>query len=46
MKVGVIGRSLALLALLGALFSLTGCNTVAGFGQDVSSSARTVQRAL
>lgn len=32
--------------MLGALFSLTGCNTVAGVGKDISDSARAVQRAL
>jgi predicted small secreted protein len=31
---------------VGVLFSLTGCNTVAGFGEDVTDSARTVQHAL
>ncbi|WP_322104604.1 hypothetical protein [Paraburkholderia sp. J41] len=50
MKTSVIGRAgvrlLALLTLSGALAALSGCNTVAGFGQDISSSARTVQHAL
>jgi entericidin A len=46
MKASIIWRRVALLSLAGALLALTGCNTVAGFGQDISSSARTVQRAL
>jgi predicted small secreted protein len=37
---------MAKLLLVGALLLLTGCNTVAGFGQDVTDSARTVQHAL
>jgi entericidin A len=39
-------RRFALLSLAGALLALTGCNTVAGFGQDITDSARTVQHAL
>jgi len=31
---------------VGASILLTGCNTVAGAGQDISNSARTVQKAL
>jgi predicted small secreted protein len=46
MQAGIFWRRVALLSLTGALLALTGCNTVAGFGQDISSSARTVQRAL
>jgi predicted small secreted protein len=42
----MFGRWVAVLLLVGALFSLAGCNTVAGLGQDVTSSARTVQHAL
>lgn len=42
----MLGRSVAVLLMIGVLFSLAGCNTIAGFGQDVSSSARTVQHAL
>lgn len=37
-------KRIALLALLMA--GLAGCNTVAGLGQDVSESARTVQGML
>jgi predicted small secreted protein len=46
MKAGIFVRRAALLSLATALLALTGCNTVAGFGQDISSSARTVQHAL
>jgi predicted small secreted protein len=28
------------------VLSLTGCNTVAGFGEDITGSARAVQRTL
>ncbi|MFP5480643.1 MAG: entericidin [Alphaproteobacteria bacterium] len=31
------------LALIATLMALTGCNTVAGVGEDVSAGARTVQ---
>jgi len=40
------GRCVAMLSLVGALLSLTGCNTVAGVGEDISGSARAVQHAL
>ena len=46
MKVRTFWRGVALFLMTGALVALTGCNTVAGFGQDISSSARTVQHAL
>ncbi len=39
-------RFVALLLLVGASFYLMGCNTVAGAGQDITDSARTVQHAL
>ena len=42
----MIARYVGLLVLAGALLSLTGCNTVAGFGQDISGASRSVQRAL
>jgi predicted small secreted protein len=42
----MFGRSVAMLLLIGALLSLTGCNTVAGFGEDITGSARAVQRTL
>ncbi|CAB3671911.1 hypothetical protein LMG24076_01991 [Trinickia soli] len=34
------------LVLVGSLLLLTGCNTIAGVGQDISGSARAVQHAL
>jgi predicted small secreted protein len=37
-------KKLALLAAVVAV--LTGCNTIAGVGEDVSAGARTVQDAL
>jgi predicted small secreted protein len=42
----MFGRRIGALLLLGALLSMAGCNTVNGVGQDISGSARTVQRAL
>lgn len=42
----MFGRGIAILLVLSAVLPLTGCNTVAGVGQDISGSARTVQRAL
>ncbi|MFL9889163.1 lipoprotein [Paraburkholderia agricolaris] len=40
------GRRVAGLSLIGALLLVAGCNTVAGVGQDISGSARAVQRSL
>jgi predicted small secreted protein len=45
-EVNMFGRCVGMLLLAGALLSLTGCNTVAGFGQDISGASRSVQRAL
>lgn len=42
----MLKRVTAVLLVMGSMLAMTGCNTVAGFGQDISSSARTVQRAL
>jgi predicted small secreted protein len=42
----MFGRCVAMLLLVGAVLSLTGCNTVAGFGEDITGSARAVQRTL
>ncbi|WP_322049219.1 hypothetical protein [Paraburkholderia sp. J67] len=39
-------RTLAILMVAAITIGLSGCNTVAGFGQDITDSARTVQRAL
>jgi entericidin A len=46
MRYTTFWRRAVLLALAGSVLALTGCNTVAGFGQDISDSARTVQHAL
>ena len=46
MKVRTFWRGAALFVLAGVLVALTGCNTVAGFGEDITGSARTVQHAL
>jgi len=43
----MLGRLLAVLSMIAAaLFGMTGCNTVAGFGQDITNSARAVQHAI
>jgi predicted small secreted protein len=42
----MFGRCVAMLLLVGAVLSLAGCNTVAGFGEDITGSARAVQRTL
>ncbi|MCX5543937.1 MULTISPECIES: hypothetical protein [Paraburkholderia] len=42
----MIGRILVVVSMIGALAALAGCNTVAGFGQDITDSARAVQRVL
>lgn len=42
----MFGRCTAILLLVGTLCSLTGCNTIAGVGEDITGSARTVQRAF
>ncbi|HTR10309.1 MAG TPA: hypothetical protein VMJ11_27370 [Paraburkholderia sp.] len=39
-------QTAALLSLAGVLLALAGCNTVAGFGQDITDSARAVQHAI
>ncbi|WP_277397885.1 MULTISPECIES: hypothetical protein [unclassified Paraburkholderia] len=39
-------RTLAILLIAATTIGLTGCNTIAGFGQDITDSARTVQRVL
>ncbi|MFC5427541.1 hypothetical protein ACFPTO_01760 [Paraburkholderia denitrificans] len=46
MKARIFWRRASLISLAGALLALTGCNTVAGFGEDITNSARTVQHAL
>lgn len=42
----MVGRLMVALSVIGALLVLAGCNTVAGFGQDITDSARAVQRVL
>lgn len=39
-------RIAAVLLVVGGMVALTGCNTVAGVGKDISDSAHAVQRAL
>ena len=46
MEMRKLGRSLALLLVTSLFISLTGCNTIAGVGEDISGSARTVQHSL
>ena len=46
MNVRTLWRGVALFLLTGVIVALTGCNTVAGLGEDISGSARAVQRAL
>ncbi|SAL50392.1 entericidin B membrane lipoprotein [Caballeronia sordidicola] len=41
-----VGRWLAFLSVISLLISLTGCNTIAGVGEDISGSARAVQHSL
>ncbi|MFC5430619.1 hypothetical protein ACFPTO_17705 [Paraburkholderia denitrificans] len=42
----MIKRCVAIALLAGTVFSLAGCNTIAGFGQDITGSARAVQRII
>jgi predicted small secreted protein len=42
----MVGRLMVALSLIGVVLGLAGCNTVAGFGQDITGSARAVQRIL
>ncbi|HKT96412.1 MAG TPA: hypothetical protein VJS30_07740 [Paraburkholderia sp.] len=46
MKAHALARRVALFAMAGWLLALAGCNTVAGVGEDISGSARTVQQKL
>ena len=45
MKTATLWRRAALLALAGALLGLAACNTVAGFGQDVSDAGHAIKKA-
>jgi predicted small secreted protein len=42
----MLSRFVAFFLMIGALLSLSACNTVDGVGQDISGAARTVKRAL
>ena len=44
--VKMMGRLLVVVSMVGVLAALAGCNTIAGFGQDITDSARAVQRVL
>jgi entericidin A len=45
MKALMFWRRAALLALAGALLGLAGCNTMAGFGQDMSDAGHAIKKA-
>jgi len=45
-KLKMMRRFMLVLAMVGGLLVMAGCNTVAGFGQDITNSARAVQRVL
>lgn len=46
MSGGMRNEAMKKLMLLAVLAALTGCNTVAGLGEDVSGGARSVQNML
>ena len=41
----LITKALALALIFGALAAISGCNTVHGFGQDVSATGHGIQNA-
>ncbi|HEX7684212.1 MAG TPA: entericidin A/B family lipoprotein [Trinickia sp.] len=45
MNARMLCRWAASVALAGALLSLLGCNTVAGFGQDMSDAGHALKKA-
>jgi predicted small secreted protein len=45
-KKEMTGRLLLLLTMILALVGLTACNTVAGFGRDITDSANAVKRVV
>jgi entericidin A len=45
MKAMAFWRRAALLAIAGAVMGLAGCNTVAGFGQDMSDAGHAIKKA-
>lgn len=42
----MVGRFALLFALVSAVVGLTACNTVAGFGRDITDSANAVKRVV
>jgi entericidin A len=45
MKAFTFWRRVAICVLAGALLSLVGCNTVSGFGQDMSDAGHAIKKA-
>jgi entericidin A len=45
MKAWTFWRRAALVAFAGALLGLAGCNTVAGFGEDMSAAGHAIKKA-
>jgi len=45
MKAFTFGRRVVSCVLAGALLSLAGCNTVSGFGQDMSDAGHAIKKA-
>ncbi|MBU6488527.1 MAG: entericidin A/B family lipoprotein [Burkholderiales bacterium] len=45
MKAWTFWRRAASIALVGALLGLAGCNTVAGFGQDMTDAGHAIKKA-
>ncbi|WP_133646655.1 entericidin A/B family lipoprotein [Paraburkholderia flava] len=45
MKTSTFWRRAALLMLTGMLVGLAGCNTVSGFGQDMSDAGHAIKKA-
>ncbi|KDR25196.1 hypothetical protein [Caballeronia grimmiae] len=45
-KKEMVGRFVLVLTMIAALIGLTACNTVAGFGRDITDSANAVKRVV
>jgi len=45
-KKEMVGRLVLLLTIISALVGLSACNTVAGFGRDITDSANAVKRVV
>ena len=45
-KKEMVGRFVLLLTMISTLLGLTACNTVAGFGRDITDSANAVKRVV